>query len=42
MMMITKRTIAPIKNPPIPAFHGFMGTGSGTAASAIYYNKTKR
>ena len=41
MMMITRRIIAPTKNPPRPAFHELVGAGAGGAATAIYYNKTK-
>jgi len=41
MIISTRRISAPMKNPPIPAFHGLVGAGAGGAAAAIYYNKTK-
>jgi hypothetical protein len=36
IMIITRRIIAPMKNPPRAAFHA-----DGGAVAIIYYNKTK-
>jgi hypothetical protein len=41
-MITTRRRNATIKNPFKTAIHTLVGSGTGGAASPIYYNKTKR